>query len=322
MADHQQAMNASRPRELSAGDWRAVGKRVKGDVSQDNLSVISAGVAFYAFLALFPALIALVSLYGLVASPTDVERLVGAMEGIMPQEVASIVSSQLQQVVDSAGSQLGIGLLIGVLVALWSATKGTKSLMTALNIVYEEQEERGFFRLNGVALLLTLGAIVAVILATGMVVAVPAILSFVNLPGVIESLVNWLRWPILALLAAFGIGILYRFAPSRHPPRWRWLNYGALTATVLWLIASGLFSWYVSNFGSYNETYGSMAAIVVLLMWFYLSAFVVLLGAELNREMEMQTEVDTTTGEPLPRGRRGATAADHVAGEDRDRFKA
>ncbi len=318
MGSEYQATDAAEPRQLRAGDWKAVGKRVKGEVRRDNLSIVSAGVAFYAFLALFPGLVALISVYGLVANPSDVERFVSTLQGFMPQEAASIISSQLQKVAQSSGSQLGIGVLIGILVALWSATKGTKSLMTALNIVHEEEEERGFFRLNAMALLLTLGAIVAVIIASVLVIAAPALLGTLNLPGIAQTLVNWLRWPVVALLAVVAIGILYRLGPSRRPAQWRWLSYGALSATLLWLIASGLFSWYVANFGSYNATYGSMAAVVILLMWFYISAFVILLGAEMNSEMELQTRADTTAGEPRPQGQRGATPAD----EDRDRFRA
>lgn len=322
MANQHHASEATQPRQLSARDWKAVGKRVKSEINRDNLSIVAAGVAFYAFFALFPAIAALVSIYGLIANPSDVERLVNGLQGVVPQQVTAIISSQLEQVATAGGTQLGVGVLVGILVSLWSATKGTKSLMTALNIAYEEEEDRSFFRLNGLALLLTLGAVIGVIVAVLAVVVAPALLGNLGLPGAVQVAISWLRWPLLALLAIFGLGVFYRLAPSRRPAQWRWISYGSVTATLLWLIASGLFSWYVSNFGSYNETYGSMAAIIILLLWFYLSAYVILLGAELNSEMERQTTRDTTVGGPQPRGRRGASSADDVAGEDQDRFKA
>lgn len=319
MAD---GMEMARPRQFAAGDWKRVGQRVKVDVNRDHLSVVAAGVAFYAFFSLFPALAALVAVYGLVADPSDVQRLVQSMQGVLPQEVAGIVSNQLQQVASGGGSQLGWGVAAGFLIALWSANKGTKSLITALNIAYEEEEKRGFIKLNAVSLLLTLGAVIGVIIAVAGVVAVPALLGSFGLPDALGTTINWLRWPLLALLMAVGLGVFYRVAPSRRGAQWQWLSTGSVTATLLWLIASGLFSWYVSNFGSYNETYGSMAAIAILLMWFFISAFVVLLGAELNGEMEHQTRHDSTVGPDRPRGERGAAMADRVAGEDEDRFRA
>lgn len=312
--------HAERPSHFGTADWREVGKRVKGEVSRDNLSIVSAGVAFYAIFALFPALAALVSIYGLVANPSDVQQMMQSIQGFLPKEAAGIISGQLNKLVANSGSALGVGAAVGILVALWSATKGTKSMMTAMNIAYGEEEDRGFLRFNAVALLMTLGLIVGAVIAIAFVIAAPALLGNLGLPDIVSTLLNWLRWPLLAVVMLFGVAVLYRYGPSRRPAQWRWASYGAGAATLLWLIASGLFSWYVSNFGSYNETYGSMGAIIILLMWFYISAFVVLLGAEINSEMERQTEPDTTTGEPKPRGARGAAAADEVA--DEDRFKA
>ncbi len=322
MATEQTGRHAERPAEFGFPAWRAVGRRVARETKRDNLSMVAAGVAFYGFLALFPALVALVSIYGLVANPEDVQQMVEGMRGVVPSAVADIISQQLSQVAGSSGSSLGIGVAIGILVALWSATKGTKSLMTALDIAYEEEEQRGFFRYNGVALLLTLGAVLLAIVAIGLVVAAPAVLGNLGLPSVLETVINWLRWPMLAVAMIAGLAVLYRYGPSRRSPRWSWVNYGSVAATLLFLVVSALFSWYVSNFGSYNETYGSLAAIVILLLWFYISAYAVLLGAELNSEMEHQTGRDTTTGEPRPRGSRDAEMADRVAGEDEDRFKA
>jgi len=308
-------VTAERPSQFGWPAWRDVTKRAAGEVKEDSLSMVAAGVAFYLFLALFPAIAAGVSIYGLVADPADVQRALSGAAGVLPSQVVEILSQQMGKIAASSGSALGFGAILGILLALWSATKGTKALMEALNIVYEEHEGRGFLRLNAVALLLTLGVMVALVIAVAFVAVVPALLGRLGLPEMVQTVIAWARWPVLALLVMAGLAVFYRYAPSRQSPRWHWVSYGAVVATLLWLVASGLFSWYVSNSGSYNETYGSLAAIVILLMWFYISAFVVLFGAELNSEMEHQTARDTTTGEPVPLGQREATMADTVAGE-------
>jgi membrane protein len=207
---------------------------------------------------------------------------------------------------------LSIGAAGGILLALYGASKGMKALMEGLNIIYDEQEERGFIKLNLIALGLTLVVIVAMIVAIGAIIIVPLLLNFVGLGPVAETLIGLLRWPILFVVALVVLAIIYRYGPSRAQPRWRWVSWGAAVATFIWLLGSIAFSIYVQNFGSYNETYGSIGAVVILLMWFWLSAFSVLLGAELNAEMEHQTERDSTTGPPQPRGRRGAYVADQV----------
>jgi membrane protein len=316
MADQAAAgRHAEKPSEFRGRAWRDVGKRTAGEVKKDRLSLVAAGVAFYAFLALFPAIAAIVSIYGMVANPADIQQAVQGMRGMLPTEVVDIVSRQMSSIASASGAALGLSAIISLLLAIWSTTKGTKALMEALNIAYNEREERGFVRLNAVALLLTLGAIVGLILAAVLVVAFPALVGALGLPDTLATVISWARWPVLALALMVGLALFYRYGPSRAAPRFRWVSWGAVAATVLWLIASGLFSFYVSNFGSYNETYGSIAAIVILLMWFYISAFVILLGAEMNAEMEHQTERDTTTGEPVPMGARQAAMADTAAGE-------
>lgn len=322
MAGYDQGRGAVRPTQFGGRAWREIGSRVKAEVSGDNLSVIAAGVAFYALFSLVPALAALVSIYGMVANPADIESMLASAQDMLPREVTGIIGSQLQQIVANSNSTLGVGALIGLLVALWSATKGTSSMMTALNIAYEEPERRGFIRLNLTALLLTVGAIVGAVVAIALVVAAPALLTTLNPPEPVPTLVNWLRWPVLALAMMVGLALFYRYGPSRNRPRWQWVSLGSVAATLLWLVASALFSWYVSRFGSYNETYGSMAAIIILLMWLYISAYVILLGAELNSELEHQTAQDTTVGRPKPLGERDAHMADRVAGEDKGKFEA
>jgi len=303
---------AERPSQLPAAGWRDVLWRVKGEMAEDNLSLVAAGVAFYALLALFPAVAAVVSIYGMIADPQTVEQQLAAVSHILPQEAQSIVGDQLKRVSGSGSTALGFGAIASLLLTLWSANKGTQALITALNIVYDEEEKRGVVRLYLISLALTVGMILFLILCLAAIAAVPALIGSLGLPQVIQQLALWLRWPILGVAFMVALAVLYRYAPSRDEPRWGWVSWGAVLATVLWLVASGLFSWYVSNFGSYNETYGSLGAVAILLMWFWLSALIVLLGAELNAEMEHQTERDTTEGPRQPRGARGAYVADTV----------
>jgi membrane protein len=303
---------ADTPRRIPAAGWRDVLWRTKNEMSRDNLSLVAAGVAFYALLAIFPAIAATISIYGLVADPQTIEQQLAATSEILPEQARSMIQQQLTRIASAAPTALGFASVVSVLLALWSANKGTQSLITALNIVYDEEEKRGFVWLTLLSLALTIGIILFMIVGLAAIAVMPALLGNLGLPEQIRQLASWLRWPILGLGFVVGLAIFYRVAPSREGPRWRWVIWGALAATVLWLIGSVLFSWYVSNFGSYNETYGSIGTVVVLMMWFWVSALIVLLGAELNAEMEHQTERDTTRGRDQPMGRRGAYVADTV----------
>lgn len=307
---------AAEPNELPPQAWKAIALRVKNEIAQDNLSMIAAGAAFYGLLAVFPSIAAAVSLYGLFTDPDTVTRHMQMLQTILPEQARMVLDQQLRSVTAAGDDALTLGAIGSFVLALWSASKGVKSLMTALNVVYDEQEKRGFIKLNAVALFLTLTMLLVVIISLGAVAVLPAVLGFLGLPPIAEAAARWLRWPLLAVVAVIAMGVLYRYAAARRPPQWRWVTYGAVAATVLWLIGSALFSWYVSNFASYNETYGSVAAIVVLMMWLWLSAYFVLLGGELNAEMEHQTRHDTTVGKPRPLGQREAYVADHVAGRD------
>jgi membrane protein len=301
---------AQRPGEIPRQGWRDIALRVKEETTRDNLSIIAAGVAFYAMLAIFPALAALVSIYGLVADPAQVSQHMAAIGQMLPQQAYQILDQQLSSVASTSGGALTFGAVGGLLLALWSAAKGMKAVLLALDITYDEEERRGFFKFNGLALLLTFGAVLFVILSLGLIAILPALLGSLGLPQTLETALAWLRWPILGLLVILGLAVLYRFGTDRDQPRWRWVSLGAVLATVLWLVVSALFSWYVSNFGSYQETYGAMGAVIILLMWFYITAYVVLLGAEINAEMEHQTERDTTRGAERPMGERDAQMAD------------
>jgi membrane protein len=229
---------------------------------------------------------------------------------MVPEEARQIIDQQLQKVTTADETALGVSAIVAFLLAVWSASKGVKALMTALNVVYDEPEKRGFFKLNITALLLTATMLLVVLISLAAVAVLPALVERLGFPPFLEGVLRWLRWPLLAALSVVAMATLYRYAASRARPQWNWVLWGAIAATALWLVGSGLFSWYVSHFGSYNETYGSVAAVVVLMMWFYLSAYFVLIGGEVNAEVEHQTRHDTTAGRPLPMGERGAYVAD------------
>jgi membrane protein len=293
-----------------------VARGVKEHIRRDRLSIIAAGVAFYGLLAVFPGLVALVGLYGLVADPAQVERHAAALSAILPPQAAEILMTQLHDLASTDRTALGIGAIGGILLALWSASAAVRTLMEALNVAYKEEESRGFVRFYGTALALTFGGVLGVIVAIGLVVALPAIMNVLGLNWLVDIIVRLARWPILAVLAIAGFAIAYRYGPSRRQPRWRWVSWGAAVAVLMWLAGSALFSLYVTRFGNYNETYGAAGAVVILLMWFLLSSYAILIGAEINAEMERQTKKDTTTGGGKPMGKRGAYAADTV-GESR-----
>ncbi len=306
----ERGREADAPSKIPKTGWKDILLRVKDEQGKDNLSIVSAGVAFYALFSIFPAITAFVSLYGLVADPAQVQQQVASFKGIVPQQVYQIISSQISSIVSSSSGKLGISLGVSIVLALWSAAKGMKAMITALDIAYDEQENRGIIRFNAVSLLLTLGAILFMIVSLALIVVLPGLLGNLGLPSPLQLLISIARWVLLAAFIMVGLGVLYRFAPDRDYPQWRWASGGAILATVAWIIASVLFSIYVSNFGSYNATYGSMGAVIVLLTWLFLTSYLILLGAELNAEMEHQTRKDTTRGEPRPMGSRGAHAAD------------
>jgi membrane protein len=274
--------------------------------------MIAAGVAFYGLFAIVPALGATVAIYGLIADPETVQQQLQAAGSVLPEDARSIIDEQLSRVTDSAPTALGIGAALGILLTLWSANKGTKGLIEALNIAYDEREDRNFLVLNLISLALTLGMIIFVIVTLALIAVLPALFGNLGLSATLISLAQRLRWPVLAFIFVLALAVLYRFAPSRERPRWRWVSWGAVASTLLWIAGSAAFSWYASNFATYNETYGSLGAVLILMMWLWLSAFIVLLGAEVNAEMEHQTARDTTSGQTRPRGERGAYVADTV----------
>jgi membrane protein len=311
-ASSDRGRSADRPSDLPARGWRDIFWRLWTQIGEDNVSIVAAGVAFYVMLALFPAITAFVSLFGLIADPAQVQAQFENLRGVIPDDGWRILNDQLTAVASAQTSKLGISALVALVVALWSAGAGVRAMMTALNIAYHEREKRNFLRFYGTAFLFTIGIALLGIISLGVIVIVPVLLNLVDLGGISQVLVKLVPWLVLAGFVVIALGVLYRYGASRNEPKTRWVSWGATLATVLWIAASILFSIYVSNFGSYNETYGALGAVVVLLFWLWISAFIVLVGAELNAEMEHQTERDTTTGRPKPRGERGAYVADHV----------
>ncbi|WP_363349340.1 YihY/virulence factor BrkB family protein [Methylocystis echinoides] len=304
--------DASTPAEIPASGWMDVLGRVYNNIAEHRVLAIAAGVTFYALLAIFPAIAAFVALYGLVADPATIAGHINALSGVLPAEGLSIVSDQIQRVSAQGSARLGAASIIGLLVSLWSANAGMKAIFDALNVVYQEREKRGFFRLNAVTLAFTLGGMAMIAMSLALVVAAPPALQALRLPPEAETAIALLRWPILLVLVALAISLVYRFGPSRDEPKWRWVSWGGAFAAIVWLAASLLFSWYAANIGKFNETYGSLGAAIGFMLWMWVSSIVLLIGAELNAEMEHQTAKDTTEGHPRPLGERGAVMADTV----------
>ena len=273
-----------------------VAKAVFSRFGQDNISLIAAGIAFYVLAAIFPALAALVSIYGLFADPGQVANRVSGLEGVLPPEALKIITDGLNNFAHKSGSQLSFALLISLVLALWSARAGMTSVMTGLNIAYEETEKRSFLMQNVTALALTLGGIIFVLVAIVAVAVVPAALALLHADGFAMQVLALARWPALAALVVIGFAVVYRYAPSRSNPNWTWISWGSGIAAVLWIAGSLVFSLYVSHFGSYQATYGALASVVVLLLWFWVSAVVLLLGAEIDDEINLR---DSKTNSPL-----------------------
>ncbi len=301
---------ASRPSHIPARGWREIGLRVLHNFSNHNVSLLSAGVGMFALLAVFPALNVAVTLYALIASPADIISHLGQVERLLPPEAFNIFKKQLTSLASQDGAAMNITLVASILFGFWSARKGAVAMITACNVAYGEQETRPWWKVILVSSTLTIAAIVGLVVLALLAVAVPVVLSLLPMSDLLNQVLNICRWPLLALLFILALQCVYRFAPDRRDPKWRWVTVGATIATLLWITASLLFSLYVQNFGSYNKTYGAIGSVIILIMWFYISALVVVLGAEIDAEMEHQTKLDSTTGESRPMGERGAYVAD------------
>jgi membrane protein len=304
---------AELPTQIPPKGWWQVTRRAFKESSADNVGILAGGIAYAAFLAIPPALIAGMSLFGLVADPATIAQQAEGVLAALPESAQPLIRDQIVSLTQTSSGALSWSLVISILLALWSASSGTSSLMTGINIAYDEQESRNFIKLRGTALLLTLGAIIFVLLTLALVAVVPAVLNALQLGTFINVIVQIVRWVLLVVLIVVALAVVYRLAPDRDAPQFKWTSVGALVSAVLWVVASLGFSLYVNNFGSYNKTYGALAGVVVLLLWLYLTSYIILLGAEINAESEKQTKQDTTTGPPVPMGERRAEAADTVA---------
>ncbi len=301
---------AETPQQIPAAGWKDIIWRAYRGTLTDNVSMAAGGLTYYMLVALFPALAALVSLYGLFFNPADVHRQMQAISAAIPAGAQQVIGDELDQIAASSRGALGLGIVAGLLFALYSASRGVSGLIAALNMAYDEKEQRSFIRRNLVALALTLVLIVIGIVALVLVAGVPLVVAAAGLGGFAKWLTLILEWPLLLAVLMLVLAVLYRYAPDRSPAQWRWISPGAVAATLLWLAGSLAFTVYVANFGSYNSTYGSLGALFGMLTWMYLSAYVVLFGAEVNASTERQTRRDTTEGREKPMGSRGAAAAD------------
>ncbi|MFW2587298.1 YihY/virulence factor BrkB family protein [Sagittula sp. SSi028] len=306
---------AERPRHIPWRGWFAILKRVKTEVSKDHLTLIAAGVAFYGLLAIFPGITALMAIAGLLFDPAEMSAQMSTLTQFVPEAAADIIITQAESVTGSSEGGLGLALLISIALAIYSASSGVGSLIEGINVAYDEEDDRGFLHSYALKIGLTVFLVCGMIAGLAATVVLPSILQILTLGVTIEALIAVARWAALLVLTMFGLGVLYRFAPARQPAQWRWLTPGAIVATLLWVGASAAFSVYVKNFASYQETFGAIAGVVILLMWLWISALLVLTGAEINAEAEAQTRVDTTTGTPMPMGARGAVKADKTAAD-------
>ncbi|MET3844039.1 YihY/virulence factor BrkB family protein [Bradyrhizobium sp. OAE829] len=303
---------ASSPSEIPARGWKDILLRVYSNISEHRVLALAAGMTYYSLLAIFPAIAALVAVYGLFADPTAITRHLDQVSGILPGGAVDVARDQLTRVASKGSGTLGATFVIGLVVSLWSANAAMKSLFDTLNIVYGETEKRGFLKLNVVSLSFTFAGIVFVLTALGAVVVIPVVLNFIGLSNFADLMLRLARWPAMFIAVALALALIYRYGPSREAPQWRWITWGSAAAAVFWLVGSALFSWYAASFGKFNETYGSLGAVIGFMTWLWISAIVILLGAELDAEMEHQTARDTTTGSSKPMGTRGARMADTV----------
>ena len=310
LAQDGRGRHSANPLRIPWAGWKDILWRTYVRTGEDRLLATAAGVVFFGLLAIFPAVTALVSCYGLFATPSTIGANLQTLALMLPEGSFQIVQDQISRVLEKGNTALGATFLFGLALAVWSANAGVKSVIDALNVVFEEREKRGFVRLNLLSLAFTTGGLATLLLMVGAVVALPLALDHLGLEPESRIIVALARWPLLFVVLVGALGILYRFAPSRRPARWQWLSVGAVTAAVLWIAGSALLSWYLSNFANYSATYGSLGAAIGLMMWMWMSAIIVLCGAELNSEIEHQTARDTTVGRPRPPGIRGAVMAD------------
>jgi membrane protein len=304
--------HATHPLQIPWRGWYDILWRTYREMNSDRLLSIAGGVSFFVLLAIFPAVTALVSAYGLFFNTSTITDNLSLLNDVVPDNVLSIVHEQTSRIASNSGRALSVGFVVGIVASLWSAMSGVKAIIDALNVIYEQKEGRNILKLNLVALVFTLAGFAAFLLAIAAIVVLPLILSPIGLGSMTETLTRIARWPVLLVVLLIGLAVLYRYGPDRRAARWQWVSVGSVFAAVTWIVASFLFSWYLTSFANYNATYGSLGAVVGLMIWLWISTIVVLLGAELNAEIEHQTARDSTVGDEKPLGVRGAVMADTV----------
>jgi membrane protein len=311
-AQRGRGRRANTPWQIPWRGWQDILLRVYDNVTNHRLLAVAGGIVFFSLLAIFPGITALVSSYGLFADVGTISNHLSALSDLMPAGAFAIVQGEVQRIVAKGGGQLTAAFAFGLALAFWSANAGMKSLFDALNVIYEEKEKRSFLWLNIVSFTFTLGAFAVVVLAVNAVVVFPLVLAYLGVNATDPLLIRFFRWPILFATIVIGLALLYRYGPSRRNARWRWVSVGSVFAATTWIVVSLGFSYYLARFANYDATYGSLGAVIGLMMWMWLSAIVILAGAELNAEIEHQTARDTTEGRDKPLGARGATMADTV----------
>ena len=304
--------NAEAPWHIPLRGWRDVLMRVYRESSRDNLSLIAAGMAFYAMLSVAPALAVIISVYGLMNSPEELKIDMEVLSSYLPTDAQGLIQDQLAELIRTQDTNLGFSIVASALVSLWSSARAMKSLFGGLNAVYDEVETRGWFWLTLQSVSFTLAGILILVLTLSSIALVPVVLGYLPISSFDYLLIRGLNWLLVSAVVLGGLAVLYRYGPSRTRAQWRWVSLGALVAWITWVVASGGFSWYVTHFDSYQKTYGALGAVAILLMWFYVSAYAVLIGGELNAELEHQTTIDSTVGPDRPLGERGAVMADQV----------
>ena len=301
---------AHKPTGIPLAGWKQVAKRVWSEQQLDQVPLLAAGVAFWGFISLFPGMIAAIAIYGLLADPATVTKQTDVITDALPRDAASLVVDQMEALSSQSADALNLSLLLSVLLALWTTSTAVSNLMSAINIAYDEEETRSFVRRRLVAIMLAVGAVVFVVISVGLIAVAPLLLDLLIPEGATRVLLQIGRWVGLVLAVMAGLAILYKLAPDRNDPRLAWVSVGSVVATAVWLVASLGFSVYVDNFGRYSRTYGALAGVAVLMLWMWITALIVLIGAEINAEAEQQTIQDTTVGEPQPMGERNAVKAD------------
>jgi membrane protein len=304
---------ADKPSDIPAKGWTDIAWRLYDGLQDDRILLVAAGVTFYALLALFPATAAVVSLYGLFTDATTINEHLQLLSGFLPEGALSMIGDQVKRIASHGETTLGVTFMGTLILSWWGANAGTKAIFDALNIIYKEREKRGFFQLTFKSLLFTLAGLALIVIAITGVVAVPVALKLLGIPrGSGTAFLTLLRWPLLYAVILFALACLYRYGPSRTHPRWRWVTWGSAIAAAIWIAGSLLLSWFVANFGTYNATYGSLGAAIGFMIWMWLSTIIILVGGEINAEIEHQTSRDTTAGRHKPVGARGAVMADQI----------